>query len=348
MRRVPLLARPRVGAIALGALAFAGCSTPPRDRGDVDHGVLSLAVDNDSYSLDDGNYSNGLELAWTSPALASYAEDCGLRRAADAVGDFLGLARHERRVALSLGQLIFTPENLRDPIPPHYAHPYAGILFVDTSLLAFDAEPVTGSTGVTLRLGLVGESSMAEDVQRRLHKIFGAERPRGWDTQLEDEPLLNLGLERHSRLVSGSLGSDLCYDLTGSLGAALGTYFTGASAGLGARIGPDLPRDVGGRARRTGLGSVTFVERPDRDEWQRYVFVEADGFGVARFLPLDGGVFHDGRSTEKEDFVGTLTLGFALAHRPFTLRLSYTLLSDTYEAQELSGQYGTIALGWFL
>ena len=100
-------------------------------RGD----TLVLSVDNDSYSFDDGNYTNGVELAWISAPLdgTRYDEEHPARRMADAFAVLpgltpLGSAGSALFAAVTLSHLTFTPEDLgvRNPAPT--ARPYAGVL----------------------------------------------------------------------------------------------------------------------------------------------------------------------------------------------------------------------------
>ena len=323
-----------------------GCAAPaPKDGGPAPRGATTLTVDNDSYSFDDSNYTNGVLLSWSSPELDAYPAGHGLRRAANTLSPLLprrpGSARH---VAISAGQLIFTPERLLNDNPAPDDRPYAGILFVDTT--AMERGPDSLATA-TLRLGLVGEASMAEEVQKELHEWFGADRPRGWSHQLEYEPIFNLGLERHRRFGAGTLlGFD--HDFTHSVGAALGTYFTGLAVGLEWRFGGTSLGDMGSRTMTSGFQTTPLVARPDSARARTYGFLRGDAWGVARFLPLDGTFFRDGgRSTDREDFVGAVTLGVTMAQGPVSMTFSYRFLSDTYETQNKTGQYGTLSLTWF-
>jgi hypothetical protein len=39
-----------------------------------------------------------------------------------------------------------------------------------------------------LTVGVVGPASFAEQTQKRIHEIVNADEPRGWNTQLKNEP----------------------------------------------------------------------------------------------------------------------------------------------------------------
>ena len=303
-----------------------------------------LSVDNDSYSFEDGNYSNGLALTWLSPEIEHTAPNSLARRVAAAASWLPGLdADAERYVGLSVGQLIFTPESLLAPNPPLDERPYAGVLFFDTSLMTRDERTLSSWF---LRLGVAGEPSMAEEFQKELHEWFGADRPRGWSHQVRDEFLVNVGFERRDRTSERSLGGGLVFDVTPNVGGAAGNYITGLNAGVRVRIGKELPRDMGSQAMRTFGRHPAIVDAPDR-RTQSFFFVGADGSAIAHFLPIDGNVLADGRGIDSKNFVASGTAGFTLIGGSFRLTVSYTLLSDSYETQERAGQFGTISVAWF-
>lgn len=343
----PLSDRPlRAAALVLAGALPAACAAPaPADGGPQPRGSVHLVIDNDSYNFDDGNYTNGFSAGWVSPELGHYPEGHWLRGTNALFGPLMpGEEDAERHVGLAAGQLIFTPEFLSNANPAEDERPYAGVLFVD--LVAMEKGEETLAT-TTLRVGLVGDASLAEEFQKELHEWFGADRPKGWEHQLNDEPILNLGFERQRRFSSGRVAG-LGYDLARDVGGALGTYFTGLNAGLELRLGPRLPADMGSRTMRTGFETLPLLTPPEDARATTYGFLRAEGYAVARYLPVDGTVFRDeDRSVEHEDFVGSLALGLTFAQGPISMSFSYRVVSDTYETQTKTGQYGTVSLTWF-
>ena len=57
-----------------------------------------------------------------------------------------------------------------------------------------------------LKLGVVGLASHAEDVQKEFHDMIGGDEPMGWDTQLPDEPVINVGYTVAHLWHKGSVG----------------------------------------------------------------------------------------------------------------------------------------------
>lgn len=301
----------------------------------------TLTFDNDSYSFEDGNYTNGTALSWQSAEIGSYEPTSHVRRAGESLGFWA--PTDARYVSLTLGQLTFTPENIRLENPPEDAHPYAGIVFLD---LGVHARGENDLTSVTLRVGAVGSASFAEETQTELHEVFGADDPKGWSHQLRDEALLNLGVEHHRRVAGGRIGTLLEWDVTPNIGAAAGTFFTGANVGLEVRVGRGLRQSIGSLKMMFGFETNPVRSDAASDGTTAYVFGGVEGYGIAHFLPIDGNVFQDSRSTTAEPWVGSGSVGFAVQRGPLGVLVSFTRVSDTYESQRNRGQFGTISLSW--
>jgi hypothetical protein len=85
-------------------------------------GILTVLFENDVFYRADRDYTNGVQLAWTSPSLAS--GDWAVNLA-----DKLPFFSHtsDVRKTYALGQDIFTPSNIALTNPPLTDHPYPGI-----------------------------------------------------------------------------------------------------------------------------------------------------------------------------------------------------------------------------
>jgi len=140
---------------------------------------FSLTFENDFFSNDDDNYTNGVRFAWLSPETTT---PHWLEKIADATPFFSVLGN--KRIAYSLGQNIYTPEDTISSNLVRGERPYSGWLYASAGLISD-----TGSTleRLEVTLGVVGPSSLAEQTQRDVHRMRGIDVPNGWDNQLEDE-----------------------------------------------------------------------------------------------------------------------------------------------------------------
>src|SRR5258706_9970717 len=88
-----------------------------------------------------------------------------------------------REYSIFLGQSIFTPNHIGNPIPNPADRPYAGWLYSGFSLMQehrFGRSCCNAELeNLDLEIGVVGPDSQAEEVQIGWHKIFDFRRPMG-------------------------------------------------------------------------------------------------------------------------------------------------------------------------
>jgi len=336
------VSRPR-WALPVALVATLWCAGSPASA---QRGSFTLTLENDLFTGSDNNYTNGVGLTWTTSELAGYDAATFQRRWA-AVWSFLpGVPDDGERTWASwtLGQEMHTPDDITDPDPPLDDQPYAGVLFVDSALHARH-----GRWGHTwnLRIGLVGPSSLAGQAQREWHGVIGAEMPRGWRTQLGDEPILNIDYTAGCVVAAGRLDEDVSWRLVPIGGISVGNYLTGASLGGYGEIGWNLADAVGGATLQRGLSAISAVGAGRQDRWSLSFFAGVSGHGVAHYLPLDGGVLQDGRSVGSNSFIGLMTGGVSFRHGSFAVSLAQTYYTETFETERRRVDFGTVTLSWF-
>lgn len=305
-----------------------------------------MTIENDTFTGSDNNYTNGLGLGWSTDEVRTYGEGGFVRRWSDfwSLLPFVLDDGYLTYASWTVGQEMHTPDDISNPAPPATDQPYAGVLYLD-SILA--ARGHGWEHRWSLRLGVVGPASQADDTQTWFHDLIGVDEPMGWDRQLPDEPLLNVGYDAAHLLLERDLGAEAKFRLVPVGGAAVGTYFTGASLGLYGEVGWNLVRAFGISALRGGFDTSTTIGVGPVDGWSISLFAAAGGFGVAHYLPLDGTVFKDSRSVDSEPFVGTTSVGLTVRSGRFVLGLARTYTTEAFEAQAERAEYGTVSLSWF-
>lgn len=128
--------------------------------------------------------------------------------------------------------------------------------------------------------------------------------------------------------------------------AGVGTYFTGAGLGVYGEVGWNLVEALGGTSLRTGLNAASTVGVGPVDDWSVSFFGGLGGYGVAHYLPLDGTVFHDSHSVGSKPFIGMGSLGISARRGGFVLSFAANFLTDTFENQRQSAEFGTLGLSW--
>lgn len=320
-------------------------SAPARRESTHHNGIWTVTFENDLFAGVDTNYSSGFAISRTGDEVTRHPEGSFYRRIVDAASFLPGIGEEDRQhfVGFSLGQTMFTPEDITLATPPSDDRPYAGFLFFNTSLFARDEDSLHNWT---LQLGIVGPSSMAEDSQKAIHDLLGSDEPQGWDHQLEDEPILNLNYQYSRRLAQGDLGAGYGYDVTPNVGGGLGNFATFANTGVSARIGSNMPDSFGGNSLTAGTQSHAAALTPISDRWGSYLFASLQGYWVGRYLPLDGNTWHDGPSVESEDWLGSASAGLAVGCKSFVAVLGYSAFSRTFETQDQRSEFGALSLSW--
>lgn len=352
-RHVNGIRAPRAADILLSvsfACALAACAapTPAAARADpAEHaGALTVTIENDSFTGSDNNYTNGIGVGWSTDEVATYGEGSFVRGWADfwSFLPFVMDGGHRTYASWTVGQEMHTPDDISDPHPPGTDQPYAGVLYLDS---VFAARSENWEHRWNLRLGVVGPASHADDMQIWFHDVVGADEPLGWDEQLPDELLVNVGYDAAHLLVESDLPTSAKFRLVPVGGVAVGNYFTGASLGLYSEVGWNLVDAFGISALRGGLDTATTIGVGPVDDWSLSLFTSVGGFGIAHYLPLDGTVFQDSPSVDSEPFVGSMSFGLTLRHGRFVFGLAQTYTSEAFETQTEDAEYGTVSLGWF-
>ncbi len=342
-------------ALMASVVSAAAQRVPTDDTPDPDElrNIFSFQVENDVFNRfgkSDRDYTNGFRFGWLSPALPSLPEGIA---ALTNIPTFFGesaVSSVTRRVGVSVGQNIYTPQNTDISQPIFNDRPYAAWLYASVALQQTykrnDAktgrdEPVRQDT-LQLDFGVVGPAAGGEFVQNNFHKLIGVSQANGWANQLYNEPTIGLTFERRWRTGHNVLfdSPKLEYDFIPRLGATLGNFETFASAGGIVRIGKDLRSDFGPpRARPALPGSEGFVG----EDFGWYFFVGLNGEAVARNLVLDGNTAGGNIvSVTHRPFVGEASAGIAFLFRG--VRISYTqvLRSPEFFERDRWDQYGSV------
>ena len=345
-----------MAATFLAAVAPAAAqSVPPSATEDERRSIYTIQVENDvfnRFSPSDRDYTSGVRVGWLSQAITEMSPGWV---ALTTVPTFLGEAPSDsviRRFALSVGQAMYTPENVYTSQPIYNDRPYAAWLYASFALQYTYKrhDPKTGVDEPTrldtlqLDIGVIGPAAGGEFVQNNFHTLIGVARSYGWANQLHNEPTLGLTFERRWRTGRAVLIDDpkLEVDFIPRLGVSVGNVATYAAVGGTARIGKNLRDDFGPTRARPALpGSEAFI---GDGSFGWYLFAGIDGSAVARNIFLDGNTDGYSQRVSHRPFVGELQAGLAVLYRG--MRLSYTQVLRTPEffERERFQQFGSLNL----
>ncbi len=323
------------GLFALMACASSSAAAPAPVS---DHGTLSLLFENDIFYKTDRDYTNGVELSYTTAAQ-------------DTPKLFVDLARllpffstsGSVRASYAFGQSIYTPSHLGLADPPLTDRPYAGFLYG-----GFGLADDTGRRldQIELQVGVIGPSSLASDTQTFVHKILNDRPPMGWQTQLRGEPGIVLTYSRNLKLIPRQSFLGLFIDLEPHYGGAAGNVYDYANVGAMARIGFNIPDDYGPLRIEPSLPGSGFFQ--STGDIGAYAFVGVDGRAVARNLFLDGNTWEQSRRVEKNILVGDLELGAAITFNFMQITFTHVIRTKEYKTQTAADQFGAVNLSFRL
>ncbi|MEM8962963.1 MAG: lipid A deacylase LpxR family protein [Acidobacteriota bacterium] len=340
--------------VTIAATAMADTDSLPRLR--------TFQGENDSLVPDgsDDSYTNGLRYSEmvslndgtpTGFAWARTIEQlwCGGR-------DFKGLGLcdpDESRLIFagwSIGQSIYTPNSISEPIPDPEDRPYAGYLYGSAIVDIVDERRRCKRWNLEGRVGVIGSAGLGEIVQTKVHRLIDDERPMGWDSQLRNELTVNLNaLWQGSVLRLGNRDDESCghegtyFDVVPHAGVMVGTVMTGAVAGGTFRLGYNI---TGLPILPIGNTALAPAEPPDFEIW---LFGGVEGRALARNIFLDGNTFVDSASVDKETFVYDLRAGLSLRLKDVTVTYTYVRRSEEFNARtglEDIHEYGSLSVQW--
>jgi len=275
---------------------------------------LQISLNNDIFSDTDRYYSHG--------TIISYLSDHNLK-------EHWLLNRDTIAERISIGQYIYTPVDITIPELMVDDRPYAGLLYLDgTSYFKTKNKVRSFST----LIGVVGDASLSEDSQKIIHKAIGSRKPMGWDNQLNNEIVLNLGYTERDYLYENDY-----IDLSTYYGGSLGNLNT--QLFLGSMI-------------RAGFGKfgdcelINLEPTPKRgQEWYDFnVFIGIEQRFVAHNILLDGNTFSDSHSVEKEYLVSELMYGISYNYGNLKVIYSNHIRSKEFEEQKDHFEFGTLSI----
>jgi hypothetical protein len=320
-----------------------------RSQAQDEHSTFFLYFENDFFGGTDRHYTNAFRLTWLSPDLTEYDEDTRLPRWGLPLIRRLPLIHRpgfQRNIGLSLGQNIYTPDDISREDLIKDDRPYAGWSYFS---FTFHVKNPAQLDVFEITLGVVGPASYAEETQKVVHRWLQDEEPKGWDNQLRNEPGLILSWQRHWRLIKLGIGDGFGLDFIPRIGGSAGNVSTFGDIGAELRLGYNVPVDFGTSLIRPGSGISAPAGESDprlrrRGNFGFHIFGDVEGRALARNIFLDGNTWKTSHSVDKKPFVADLSAGFAVLYKRFKLSYSHVYRSKEFDGQDKAQIFGSVAL----
>jgi len=229
---------------------------------------------------------------------------------------------------IGVNQKMYTPDNISYPGVIYTDRPYAGSLALD---LGVEIYKNNSADSIVISLGTTGEASLAEKTQKNVHEWIGSKEPMGWDNQIGEMAVFQLGYQRKYKYAS-KIGNILEYDVIPNGGVSFGTMYTYANLGFMGRIGNKVPKDYAMYRMEPTIRGIDF---------KLYGIYGVEGKYVIDNTFLNGYKSH---GVEAEDFVGDLYTGIGTTVGKFNISYLFTWRSKEFEGQDESDRFGSIIM----
>lgn len=291
---------------------------------------LSFHTENDVYFPPtdfDRYYTTGTNFTYTSKEFKNSA----LRY----IGIFSLLQDSKlSRFSIGINQEIHTPDNKENIIPPKDDALYGGYLYGN-----FGVHHRTQNflESLSLDIGVVGKYSFAQETQDFIHTLLNLNTMRGWDSQLNNEVIINL---YHRLLYRFSIIPNV-FELLPYSEIALGNAYTHLGVGLNLRLGYGLQNDFGITTIHSGnVGSASFG-----DGLRLYLAAGINERAIGRNIFLQGNTFGGVKSSLNiNHLIYEANIGILIGYYGWSVSYLYVYRQKEFSTQKAPLSYGAIRL----
>jgi hypothetical protein len=299
-----------VGAVHIDAIGQVGIKNHKTNR------EINFSYDNDVYFGTDQYYSSGATLHYSR--LVDHANRL-----------YHKLSKHNTDsskliIRYSYGHKIFTPNKIK--VAPQEIlkgdRPYAGWHFMGLSVDNFPS--INSKNSYRLTLGMVGDKSGIGNFHEWWHDKLNMPHPTGWDSEIQNELVLNLGYNRLQTLKIYK-GMDLVTDSKLTLGN--GSNQIGQAATV--RWGKVNPIDNSTFAHSRLSHTIPQLGNPSLNEEELFIFYGWDANYVLSNIFIQGSIFNDRSPLTKdiEPFVFIRKYGFMYSNHYASLAITVYKIS---------------------
>ncbi|BFM49076.1 lipid A deacylase LpxR family protein [Marinomonas sp. THO17] len=304
--------------------------------------LMSVTLDNDFFVNEDNGYTNGL-------FVSSYEVDDTPSSSADPnvlVKPFMwsmpnGFSLTRIKVH-SISQTLMTPNDLTQTNPPEGTFPYAGLLTYTNTYISVSADH---ADKISTTLGVVGPLALGKQTQKAIHKIISAQDPKGWDTQLKNEPVFMISRSRNWRTWVSDDGK---MDLLMGGGVSVGTIRSSVDTGVIWRYGSRMENSFA-----SVLLSRDRISNPIAIDHGWFVFAGALFSYDFNQIIMDGNTFRDSRSIDYDHAISTFSTGLSYSwgetSLAFAINTPFSINGNDGDREiDKYLRYGTLTFAWTL
>lgn len=300
---------------------------------------LTLTTENDLYATrSDQNYTNGIR--------ATYF-DAGAKppKLASLLAEYIPTFHVNKTTSVyySLGQNLYTPEDITARTPDPKDRPYSAFLYGTAGLTSITDNHIDD---MELTLGIVGPLALGEETQKAVHDLVKAKDPSGWDHQLKNEAGLILSWQRRWPESYARDFGPFYFRFSPHVGASLGNVYTYGTGGVSAQLTPKRFKwqSTPLRVRPAMPGNGFFSVADNQFSWSLFAGVEERA--VARNIFLDGNSFESSPSVNKKTFVTDANTGITLTYGRTQIAYTINWRSKEFDGQDDPSIFGALSIGY--
>lgn len=331
-------------SLFLISFVWASCAIAQEDQANLEKaspGYISVSIENDNFGGNsDRYYTSGVRLTYFNanihvpPVIDKLADHVPTFDLNDSTSTFY-----------TLGQNIYTPQNIKLSEQPEDDRPWAAFLYGSVGLATETHNENFPShvDELEFTFGVIGPQSLGEQAQKLVHKyVTNSPEPKGWDNQLDFEPGLVFSWQRRVPYALAFEAPFFAARVEPNFSISVGNVYTYAGAGATLVLGSSNNQDTPPRVRPSAPGTGTFSHNKDELNWQ--IFAGVDARLVGRNIFLDGNTFSDSHSVDKKPIVGDASAGVSLTYNDYRLSYSLNARSKEFNGQDQESIYGSVTL----
>lgn len=271
---------------------------------------FSINYDNDIVFFTDQYYTSGVDV--------NYAF---LLRKKNSIYNFFNNQLEDTTkmiIRVNYGNKIFTPSKIKEPDVEKRDRPYAGWQALTATVSTFPK--VSTAHRYSFQIGLVGQQSGMGNFQQWYHEKNGITFPLGWEYQIADEVVLNLGYNRKQGLVEGRV-----MDFSGELDLQLGNGFSSAGIGALTRLGSFNKLNNSAYSESRLSSSIPVVGNNDNEEVESFFFFGLRADYVFNNIFIEGSIFNDNSLHVEELENGLITQQYGYMYSNYYTTVALTI-----------------------
>lgn len=304
---------------------------------------VTITVENDLFAGHDGGYTNGIGVSWGSGPYKTLDASNSPEWLQSMAKTFVvhDDGEHFYGASYSVFQGIQTPADITNPNFQPDDLPYAGILGWRGNVHSWTERR---AEQFSLILGIVGPASLAEQSQKRVHKITGSDKPMGWDHQLHNEAVIALQARRSWRHEVKN-GDGHGVDFIGMLEASGGNFSSYVAGTYMIRWGLNLERSHAAISVLPGRG-INPLAGTNSEEY--YVFLGVQPRYVFNDIFVNGNTFRNSPSVTLKNEQLIYSTGFVWNWKNWGLLFSLAETTSTFEERKGNTRFGSLSISYRL